>query len=374
MNLPRLELYSGREQAWKDFYAQFRRHSRVNRWTEQEMPVYLSMHLKGEALHYYEQLPRRVQDNYQQAADAMQQRFGQASTAEAQKAAFQNLQQKEKEPLQEFADRVRGTAIEAFPGLPTEYVEMEMIGRFFRGILAKEAGLFGLNNKYRSLEKAVQAIQVYIENKRSVFGLMRVRTLESGGSSDGEEYAKVRYQNRYKEKRTDMVSTETTPAATAAPPSSSSSKIEGMDEVRETLTKIQQMLSRHKPVETGELKASTEERLQLLERNLKEIQDSLRYMSQTSRGVESNIEQRRRMTFSEGRRRRSPSPDEIMCFRCQKKGHMARECTNERVRSPSDSRSPSPRPRVGFNLNQREGIWVAGADPLVNNSPSHRTK
>lgn len=181
---------------------------------------------------------------------------------------------------------------------------------------------------------------------------MRVRTLESEGSSDGEEYAKVRYQNKHW--RTDRVPTSITPVATSVPPGPIPSKVEGMEDVKETLATIQKMLSRPKPVETGE--SITEERLRSLERNLKEIQDSLRQMSQTSRGIGSQMDHQRRMNPPESRRGRSPSPEGIQCFRCQKTGHMARECTNERVRSPANSRSPSPKRRVAFDLNNQEGI------------------
>ena len=138
-------------------------------WSRQEASTYLSLHLKGEALHYFEQLSERVKEDLESARRAMERRFGQKATTEAQKAAFDNLFQKEKEPLEEFADRVRETAQEAFPGLPTAYVEVEMVNRFLKGILAKDAGLYALNNRYENLEKAIEAVQVYIKNRRSVF-------------------------------------------------------------------------------------------------------------------------------------------------------------------------------------------------------------
>ena len=107
-------------------------------WFRQEASTYLSLHLKRDALHYFEQLSEQVKEDLELSRRAMDRRFGQKATTETQKAAFHNLFQKDKEPLKEFADRVRETAQEAFPGLPTEYVEVEMVNRFLRGILVEE--------------------------------------------------------------------------------------------------------------------------------------------------------------------------------------------------------------------------------------------
>ena len=68
-------------------------------WSRQEASTYLSLHLKGEALHYFKQLSERVKEDLELARKAMERRFGQKATTEAQKAVFHNLFQKEKEPL-----------------------------------------------------------------------------------------------------------------------------------------------------------------------------------------------------------------------------------------------------------------------------------
>ena len=162
-------------------------------WSRQEASTYLSLHLKGEALHYFEQLSERVKEDLELARKAMERRFGQKAATEAEKAAFHNLFQNEKEPLKEFADRVRKTAQKAFPGLPTAYVDVEMVNRFLKGILAKDAGLYALNNRYENLEKAIEAVQVSVEN-RSAFGQMKIGAVEDLGSSQEEDIARVRFQ------------------------------------------------------------------------------------------------------------------------------------------------------------------------------------
>ena len=70
-------------------------------WSRQEASTYLSLHLKGEALHYFEQLSERVKEDLELARRAMERRFGQKATTETQKAAFHNLFQKDKKPLKD---------------------------------------------------------------------------------------------------------------------------------------------------------------------------------------------------------------------------------------------------------------------------------
>ena len=71
-----------------------------------------------------------------------------------------------------------------------------MVNRFLKGILAKDAGLYALNNRYENLEKAIEAVQVYIENRRSVFGQMKIRTVEDQGCNQKEDMAWMRFQRK----------------------------------------------------------------------------------------------------------------------------------------------------------------------------------
>ena len=70
-------------------------------WSSQEASTYLSLYLQGDALHYFEQLSEQVKEDLELSRRAMDRRFGQKATTEAQKAAFHNLFQKDKEPLKD---------------------------------------------------------------------------------------------------------------------------------------------------------------------------------------------------------------------------------------------------------------------------------
>ena len=189
-DIPKRELYSGKDQ-WKDWNGQFQRHRKLRGWSKRETADFLGMHLKGDALHFYEQLSPEVQKDTERASKALKKRFGQSITPEAQRTRFANLQQEDKESLQEFADRVRGLAVEAYPDLPANFIETEMINRFLMGCTAKEAGLFCLNLKHESLDTAIQAVQLYVERDRAMFGQKKVRKIEVAEQSEDTDSSKI---------------------------------------------------------------------------------------------------------------------------------------------------------------------------------------
>ena len=94
--VPRLELFDGKED-WRDFNAQFLRHTAFREWNEAEATAMLAMHLKGEALHYFQHLPREVTLDLVRSMDAMSSRFAKQQTTECIRAKFRNAFQKELE-------------------------------------------------------------------------------------------------------------------------------------------------------------------------------------------------------------------------------------------------------------------------------------
>jgi hypothetical protein len=138
--MPCLELYKG-DYPWKDFAGQFRTRCRLNRWDDGDLVNILHLHLSGPALHYFVQLPATKKMTLEHAMEAMECRFGCQVPTEVQRSRFRRLSQNAQESLQEFADRVKETATLAFPSLPADYLESEMVSAFLRGISNQEAGL-----------------------------------------------------------------------------------------------------------------------------------------------------------------------------------------------------------------------------------------
>lgn len=141
--------------------------------------------LDAEALDHFDQLPEEVQRDLPRAVEALGKRFGQASTVEAQKAIFHNMVQGEGETCKEFADRVQLQAREAYPDLPSAYMEKEVLRRYLEGIKDKEAGLNGLVSRFTSLEQAVEHTLLYGESRKALYGARRVSRV-CDQESDGE--------------------------------------------------------------------------------------------------------------------------------------------------------------------------------------------
>jgi hypothetical protein len=181
--LPHLESFSGSE-PWRDFLGQFERHMEFQGLSQEDAAILLGMYMKGEALHYYQQLPDRVRRHYQSATEALNRRFGVLFSAETQRVRFQNTCQLEGETLRRFADRLKGMAMDAFAGLPEWYVESELVNRFLLGCTARDAAVYCINTELRTLDAAVEAVQRFMEKQRAFNTQKKVRLLEPESNTD----------------------------------------------------------------------------------------------------------------------------------------------------------------------------------------------
>ena len=168
-NLPRLAKYSG-EVPWTDFINQFDKMARLSRWDFAIEMDMLHLHLTGAALHYFENLPPDVKIDPYRVREAMAERFGPDLPAEAQRSAFNSLERKDKESLRDFADRVRETAIQAYPNLRANYDESFMVPAFLRGLGYPDACMYNMNQNHRTLDTALRGVQLYLENEKAIYG------------------------------------------------------------------------------------------------------------------------------------------------------------------------------------------------------------
>jgi hypothetical protein len=289
--LPPLESYSGSE-PWRDFLGQFERHRELRGWARDEAAIYLGMHLKGEALHFFQQLPKRTRCDYSAAKRSLGKRFGSLFSEETQRARFNNAVQRDSESPRQFADRLKGLAMDAYPGLPERFIESELVNRFFLGALARDAALFCANQNWGTLDGACEALQRFVEKQRSFGSQRRVRMLgpysDWGQTGDSSELAPTVHEEQG--------------------PAQQSSALQSQIE---TLVKSVQELTT-------------------------QLAKSLLY--QQSRTDES----RGQLTDSQWRgappgsplmgRPRSPSPN-AACWNCGERGHISRECRS-RVQGP----------------------------------------
>ena len=167
--IPKMDKYKG-ETRWEDFINQFNKMANLMGWTQAFKLDALHLHLGGAALHYFESLAPNTKNNYQNLLSAMERRFGPDLPAEAQRTVFHGLKRKDKETFRAFADRVRETALEAYPNLKTNYNEEIMVPVFLKGLGHPDAALANLNKNFTTLDEALRGYQMYIENHKAIFG------------------------------------------------------------------------------------------------------------------------------------------------------------------------------------------------------------
>ena len=167
--LPKLDKFKGTSR-WEDFINQFDKMTLLSGMSPDMKLDALHLSLGDDALHYYQSLAPIIKSNYKKLVKAMGRRFGPDLPAEAQRSAFINMKRKEKESFRAFADRVRETALEAYPALKTNYTEEIMVPVFLKGLGHPDAALANLNRGYTTLDEALTGYQLYIENHKAVFG------------------------------------------------------------------------------------------------------------------------------------------------------------------------------------------------------------
>ncbi|KAF0299191.1 hypothetical protein FJT64_003544 [Amphibalanus amphitrite] len=130
--------------------------------------------LQDGALDYFASLSEDVQGNLQQTVAALEARFGTAKNAMQAHAELASIRQQPGEATRDFADRVRQTGREAYPGAAAgdPAVEATVVSRFVDGLREEQLRVRVLTKDPASLIEAVKAADKF-ERQQDALRAMR---------------------------------------------------------------------------------------------------------------------------------------------------------------------------------------------------------
>ena len=131
--LPKSLQYDGKDN-WDAFSVKFRQYAEVHDWTPRNCKDQLCFCLKGKASEFYATMIKRdATITYEELMQKLQKRFGIKEIPETARVKFNSLKQAQDESIEDWADRVLQLSIHAFPDLPDNYVNSQVIQRICHG-------------------------------------------------------------------------------------------------------------------------------------------------------------------------------------------------------------------------------------------------
>ena len=189
--LPKSLQYDGKDN-WDAFSVKFRRYAEVHDWTPRNCKDQLCFCLKGKASEFYATMIKRdATITYEELMQKLQKRFGIKEIPETARVKFNSLKQAQDESIEDWADRVLQLSIHAFPDLPDNYVNSQVIQRICHGAYDRDAGQFAANQPQVNVEATLDKIKSYQYNHKAIFERGHynkvVREVRTVDISSGEE-------------------------------------------------------------------------------------------------------------------------------------------------------------------------------------------
>ena len=192
--IPKSLQYDGREN-WDAFNVKFRRYAEVHNWTPRNCKDQLCFCLKGKASEFFATVTQKDADlTFEEIMTKLHKRFGIKEIPETARVKFNSLKQVNDESIEDWADRVLQLSIHAFPDLPDEYVNSQVIQRICHGAYDRDAGQFAANQPQVSVEATLDKIKSYQYNHKAIFErnhpnkmAKEVRQVSTAHSSSSDE-------------------------------------------------------------------------------------------------------------------------------------------------------------------------------------------
>ena len=170
VTLPRAITFDG-SGSWQAFIAKFTSFADDYDWNSRQRIIQLRGCLDGEASEYYASLLEREPNlGYSGIIYKHGKHFSEAlpskstlptSEPSIKEMRFTYARQRSDESPTEWADRLLTLAIQAFPGLPEEHLQQQVVLRFCQGFTNREAAQFAINSQPKDLGEALYRVRLF---------------------------------------------------------------------------------------------------------------------------------------------------------------------------------------------------------------------
>ena len=140
---------------WSDFLNQFRRASKVNRWSEEDQVELLCLHLEGTALEFVNELPVSRVQRFESLVDALEGRFGTERMATIFKCELKQRKRRKGESLPDLGQDLRRLFRLAYPKSTLVEQEERLIEHFLEALGDRQCRLEVRRGRPTSLEEAI---------------------------------------------------------------------------------------------------------------------------------------------------------------------------------------------------------------------------
>ena len=164
---PTPDKFDGKSVDWKDYIIHFEQVAIWNNWSDQEKAQQLAISLRGQAQKMLGDLTPTQLTDYHSLKTTLKERYDPQERGVAYKCEFRARKRNPKETPAEYAFSLRRIACLAFPDIPHEYREVNVLEQFLVGVGSQELREHIIFKHLKTVDQAIAWSVEYEAVKRT---------------------------------------------------------------------------------------------------------------------------------------------------------------------------------------------------------------